>query len=75
MADAAPRLEITTSRQFPSWLASTGGSLALTTYQSGKILLLGTRPDGSLAVFERTLDRPMGLAVQGSRLAVATAPP
>ena len=69
---AAPRLDITTSRGFPAWLASTGGSLAVTTYQSGKILLLGTKADGGLAVFERTLDRPMGLAVSGPRLAVAT---
>jgi uncharacterized protein (TIGR03032 family) len=68
----SPRLEITTSRQFVSWLASTGGSLAVTTYQSGKILLVGFKPDGRISIFERTLDRPMGLATSGARLAVAT---
>ena len=57
-----PAFEITTSRQFTSWLASTNSSLALTTYQSGKIILVGTRPEGGLAVFERSLERPMGLA-------------
>lgn len=79
LTDAAPSppapaspLTITTSRGFVSWLSGTGSSLALTTYQSGKILLVGARPDGTLSVFERTLERPMGLAVEGARLAVAT---
>jgi uncharacterized protein (TIGR03032 family) len=73
MADPRPpRFDVTTSRQFVSWLASTGGSLAVTTYQSGKILLVGTKPDGQLSLFERTLDRPMGLATSGPRLSVAT---
>jgi len=36
--DETPRFAVTTSRQFVSWLASTGSSLAVTTYQSGKIL-------------------------------------
>jgi uncharacterized protein (TIGR03032 family) len=69
--DETPRFAVTTSRQFASWLASIGSSLAVTTYQSGKILLFGTKPTGGLAIFERTLDRPMGLAVSGPRLAVA----
>lgn len=71
--EAAPRFEVTTSRQFVSWLASTGASLAVTTYQSGKILMFGTKPQGGgLAIFERNLERPMGLALSGRRLAVAT---
>lgn len=65
-------LEINTSRQFSSWLASTGGSLAFTTYQAGKLFTLGTKQDGSLVVFERTLDRCMGLAVHGPSLYVST---
>lgn len=45
MADEkAARFEVTTSRQFVSWLASTGSSLAVTTYQSGKVLLFGSKP-------------------------------
>jgi uncharacterized protein (TIGR03032 family) len=73
MADQAPaRFEVTTSRQFVSWLAATGSSIAITTYQSGKILIFGVNPGGRLAIFERTLDRPMGLAADGRRLVVAT---
>jgi uncharacterized protein (TIGR03032 family) len=72
-APSAPAFEITTSRQFPSWLAETGSSLALTTYQSGKVMLIGSNAQtGRLSVFERTLERPMGLAYDKSRLAIAT---
>ncbi|MDP3239208.1 MAG: hypothetical protein Q8M69_02155, partial [Reyranella sp.] len=46
-----PAFVVTTSRQFPSWLADTGGSLALSTYQSGKVILVGTnRQSGKLSV-------------------------
>ncbi len=63
-------LEITTSRQFASWLAEANASLALTTYQAGKLFMLGVKPDGNLSIFERTLDRCMGLAASGSSLYV-----
>jgi len=64
---------LTTSRQFPDWLADSGASLALTTYQSGKVILVGTNKEsGRLSIFERTLERPMGMAFEGKRLAIAT---
>ena len=65
-------LEIGTSRQFSSWLAEQGASIALTTYQAGKVFLLGTNPDGQLSVFERTLERCMGLAVHGTSLYISS---
>ena len=72
-AAARPALVATTSRQFPSWLADSGGSLAISTYQSGKVILIGTnRQAGRLSVFERTLERPMGMAFRDSRLAIAS---
>jgi uncharacterized protein (TIGR03032 family) len=65
---------LTTSPGFPSWLASIPGSLAFTTYQAGKLFLLGVRPDGSLSVFERSFPRCMGIGVSadGRSLALAT---
>ena len=70
---AAPHLEITTSRQFVSWLAEAGGSLAFTTYQSGKVFLIGSnREEKKLSIFKRTLDRPMGMVASGPRLAIAS---
>lgn len=65
---------LTSSRHFPEWLAGTGSSLAFTTYQAGKLFLVGTAPEGRLSVFERTFARSMGLGVTGDgrTLALAT---
>jgi uncharacterized protein (TIGR03032 family) len=56
-----PALEISSSRQFPAWLAEQQLSLALTTYQIGKLFLIGLKPDGQLSIFERSFNRCMGL--------------
>ena len=61
MTAAGPKFELTASRQFTAWLAEQRVSLAFTTYQTGKLLLIGLRPDGRLSVFERTFNRCMGL--------------
>jgi uncharacterized protein (TIGR03032 family) len=63
MSTPAPQLEIAGSRNFTSWLREQRLSLAFTTYQTGKLFLIGTKPDGKLSVFERTFERCMGLAV------------
>ena len=67
MADTQPPLEITTSRGFQTWLASTGGSLACSTYQGNKIFLIGLKPDGSLSIFERSFPRAMGIGLSPDR--------
>jgi uncharacterized protein (TIGR03032 family) len=70
---ARPALEMFTSRQFTSWLRESGGSLVLSTYQSGKVLFIGCHPEtDKISVLERTIDRPMGLALGGNRLAVSS---
>jgi uncharacterized protein (TIGR03032 family) len=56
-----PQLEISASRQFTSWLAEQRLSIAFSTYETGKLFLLGLKPDGRLSVFERTFERCMGL--------------
>ncbi len=57
------KFALTTSRGFTSWLARSGGSLAFTTYQAGKVFFLGLKADGKQCVHERTFARCMGLAV------------
>ncbi|MEM1399428.1 MAG: TIGR03032 family protein [Pseudomonadota bacterium] len=57
-----PPGEISTSRQFRAWLADHDVSIALSTYQSGKLILIGLAPDRRLSVFARNLSRTMGLA-------------
>jgi uncharacterized protein (TIGR03032 family) len=71
-APAAPWVEVTASHHFADWLAEQQVSLAFTTYQSGKLFLLGRRPDGVLAVFERTFSRAMGLWADGQTLWLST---
>lgn len=70
--DTKPELELTGSRQFTAWLAAQGTSLAFTTYQAGKLFLVGLKEDGALSVFERTFNRCMGLAVAGNTLWMST---
>jgi uncharacterized protein (TIGR03032 family) len=71
-ANSAPKLEITASRQFNSWLYEQNLSLVFTTYQAGKVFFIGLQPEGKLAVFERTLDRCMGLYAKGNSLYIST---
>ncbi len=67
-----PRLELTGSRQFPAWLAEQRLSVAFSTYQAGKVFLIGLQPDGRLSVFERTFNRAMGLWTNGETLYLST---
>jgi len=64
---------LTGSRHVPDWLAGTGGSVAFTTYQAGKLFLLGVRDDGRLSVFERSFPRSMGLGVSADGRSLALA--
>ncbi|BAQ65621.1 TIGR03032 family protein [Geminocystis sp. NIES-3709] len=72
MNTTSPQLEITASRQFISWLYEQNLSLVFTTYQAGKVFLIGLNPNGKLSIFERTLDRCMGLYAHNSSLYIST---
>ena len=67
-----PLLEIQVSRHFTAWLAAVRLGLAFTTYQTGKLFLLGLEANGRFAVFERTFNRAMGLAIHGRTLYLST---
>jgi uncharacterized protein (TIGR03032 family) len=60
-AAPAPWLEVTSSPHFAGWLAEQQVALAFTTYQTGKLFVVGRQPDGRLSVVERNFDRCMGL--------------
>ena len=55
---------------FAQWLAESGGSLAITTYTSGKLVLVSSF-DGRLRFRTHHYQRPMGIAVQGNQIALA----
>ncbi len=63
---------LTTSRSFASWLKGRRASIVFTTYQAGKLFFIGTNEAGTVSVFERTIDRPMALAVHGDDLWLST---
>src|SRR5436305_5867445 len=67
-----PWIEVTGSRDLAAWLAEQQVSLAFTTYQTGKLFVLGRHPDGRLAVFERNFTRCMGLWADGQTLWAST---
>ena len=65
-------LEINCSRQFTAWLAEQKFSLAFTTYQAGKLFLIGRQPNGRLSIFERSFERCMGLWAKESSLYISS---
>ena len=67
-----PWVEVTGSPHLSAWLAEQQVGLACTTYQTGKLFLLGRQPEGRLAVFERTFNRAMGLWADGQTLWLGT---
>jgi len=69
---AQPQLSITTSRLFTAWMLEQGVSLGFSTYEAGKVFLIGLQPDGRLSVFERTLERCMGFCATDRTLYLST---
>jgi uncharacterized protein (TIGR03032 family) len=67
-AGGSPQLELMGSRQLTSWMGEQYLSVAFTTYQTGKLFLVGLQVDGRLSIFERTFNRCMGLCVDGNGL-------
>ena len=61
-----------TSRGFLDWLATNRMSLALTSYQTGQLLLIGPMASGKLSVFQRNFVRAMGLLASPDRLYLST---
>jgi uncharacterized protein (TIGR03032 family) len=66
-----PWVEVYGSRGLPDWLARLRLSLAFSTYQTGKLFLVGSS-EGQLSVFERTFDRAMGLHGNAQTLWLST---
>ena len=64
-------ISCTATESFGAWLASSGGSLAITTYQAGKVAIVGWNGQ-QVSVLLRDFAKPLGLAVQGSRIVLAT---
>lgn len=66
------KLSLTGSRQLTPWMAEQQASFAFTTYQAGKLFLVGLHADGRLSIAERTFNRCMGLAASDDGLWLST---
>jgi uncharacterized protein (TIGR03032 family) len=63
------------SPSFAQWMSTANGSLAITTYQAGKVVLLSWDPRlNQVTLLPRQFDKPMGLArsPDSKKLALAT---
>lgn len=69
--DSAPPYSVQASPGFVAWLHESGGSLAITTYQIGKLFLIGAPAPDRLSVTERTFQRCLGVATVGQSLYLA----
>ena len=70
-AEDPPPLRCVHTSNFSAIVQELGISIMVTTYQAGKLVML--RPDGErLNTHFRGFNRPMGLAVDGDRLAIGT---
>ena len=70
MASPTTSIECSSSDGFAQWLADAGGSIAISTYQAGKVVLVGFN-GRQITVLPRDFPKPMGLAVSGQQIAVA----
>lgn len=60
-------LALTCDRYFLSWLRAQRISLVMSTYQTNRLLLMGMKNQDRLGLFERLLERPMGLYVESDQ--------
>lgn len=65
-ADRGPVLLL--SARFSEWLARVDASLALTTYQAGRLFFIGRKKDGGVRAHERMIEQCQGLWTDGQTL-------
>lgn len=69
MTELEKKFEMDASRQMPAWMDEQKISLGFTTYQAGKLFMLGlNKAEMRLSISERTFERCMGLHASGNSL-------
>lgn len=69
--DSAPPYAVEASPGFAAWLFEQNAALAVTTYQIGKLFLIGAPAPDRLSVTERTFQRCLGIAAADNSLYLA----
>ncbi|HEY9839760.1 MAG TPA: TIGR03032 family protein [Candidatus Obscuribacterales bacterium] len=67
-----PPFSCTMSPGFPQLLTELNCTLAISTYQAGKVVFIGRNNNQQLVQLPRTFNKAMGIAVEGNKLGVAT---
>jgi uncharacterized protein (TIGR03032 family) len=62
------KIEKSCSRGFGSWLSKNNLTVAITSYQSGRLYLVGSEPNGRVSFYERIFERAMGVVGNHQRL-------
>lgn len=70
--DALAPFSCTYSPQIPELLQKLNCSLAITTYQAGKVIFISPKDRDHLVQLPRQFSKPMGMALQGNKMALAT---
>ncbi len=72
MAEALPPFSCTYSPNIPELLQSLDCSLAISTYQAGKVIFISPKDRDHLVQLPRQFSKPMGMALKGDKMALAT---
>jgi uncharacterized protein (TIGR03032 family) len=71
MSKPPVRIECSASEAFRDWLARADGAMVVTTYQAGKVAVIGW--DGArVTLLMREFDKPLGMAIGDHRMVLAT---
>jgi uncharacterized protein (TIGR03032 family) len=72
MKQPVPPFTCTYSPNIPELLWDLECTIAITTYQAGKLIFISSASPNDLVQLPRTFNKPMGIAVEGNKIAVAT---
>jgi uncharacterized protein (TIGR03032 family) len=72
MKKELPAFSCSYSKNIPSLLRTLNCSLAISTYQAGKVILISPDMEDKLVQLPRNFDKAMGISIHGKRMAVAT---
>ena len=72
MSQPLPPFSCTFSPTVPDILHGLNATIAITTYQAGKVIFISAQDKDHLIQLPRNFEKPMGLALQEEKLAIAT---
>lgn len=72
MSQPLPPFSCTFSPTAPEILHGLGATIAISTYQAGKVIFISAKDNEHLVQLPRNFEKPMGIAIQEDKLAIAT---